>query len=104
MGATLGAFPTAGKPFSLYSSAAAGYIPAMKANNITRIQTIVGAGFLGETVATEFKDEKDGGAPEPIPIIQRDMKIAWDQIIAADLDYTVWCPADFPGGEVSTDY
>lgn len=34
---TLGAFPTAGQPFSLYSSAAAGYIPAMQANGITRL-------------------------------------------------------------------
>ena len=41
----------------------------MQANGITRVQTIFGAGFLGETVATEFKDEKDGGAPEPIPVI-----------------------------------
>jgi len=102
--ATLGAFPTAGTPFSLYSKAAEGYIPAMLENGITRFQAIFGAGFLGETVKTEFKDQADGGAPEPIPIIQRDMKIAWDQIIAADLDYTIWCPANFPGGEVSTAY
>jgi hypothetical protein len=76
----------------------------MQENGITRLQTIFGAGFLGETVATEFKDEKDGGAPEPIPIIQRNMKIVWDQIVAAGLDYTIWCPADFPGGEVATAY
>ena len=98
---TLGAFPTEGKPFSLYSEAAKGYVPAMQACGIKRMQTIFGAGYLGETIKTEFPD---GGAPAPIPQIQRDMKIAYDLIIEANLDYTIWCPANFPGGEVSTSY
>jgi len=72
----LGAFPTEGKPFNLYSEAYKGLVGAMvKTDKLRRTQCIFGAGFLGEKVANEFPND---GAPMPIPIIQRDMKIAYD--------------------------
>jgi hypothetical protein len=32
------------------------------------------------------------------------MKIAIDMIFEAKLEYTIWCPANFPGGEISDAY
>jgi hypothetical protein len=68
--ATLGAFPKAeDKEMYLMSGAANGYVPAMLECGIKRVFTIFGAGLLGETVQETFKDEADGGAPHPIPLI-----------------------------------
>ena len=78
---TIGAFP---KPedteSNLMLNAAKGYIPAMLECGVQRIFTIFGAGLLGETVPETFKDSDDGGAPHPIPLIQRDCKKAFDMI------------------------
>jgi len=36
--------------------------------------------------------------------IRRDMRIVWDMVNAANLDYTIWCPANFPTGPRSSEY
>ena len=103
--ATIGAFP---KPeeteMHLMSNAANGYVPAMVTHGVKRLFTIFGAGLLGEKVAETYPDAADGGAPHPIPLIQRDCKRAFDIISAQKIDYTIWCPANFPGGEYSDKY
>jgi hypothetical protein len=32
------------------------------------------------------------------------MRIVWDMIIEAELDYSIWCPANFPNGPRSDKY
>lgn len=75
----LGGFPKADdKEMFLHSGAAKGYVPSMLECGIKRVFTIFGAGLLGETVAETYPDTADGGAPHPIPLIQRDCKRAYD--------------------------
>ena len=89
-----------------YSDPARAYIPAMKSCGITRFFTVMGAGFLGpiESIPTDWSDE--GMPPEMVAInkIRRDMRILWDLILQNDLNYTVWCPANYPSGPISSDY
>ena len=85
-----------------YSEAAAAYVPAMKANGITRFFTVFGAGFLGPEVATEF--EVNEHVPEMIVLVQRDMRRVYDIVMEAELNYSIWCPADYPGGPRSDAY
>ena len=80
------------------------YIPSMLECGVKRLFTIFDAGLLGETVPETFKDAANGGAPHPIPLIQRDYRNAFDIIDAYKLDYTIWCPANFPGGDYSDKY
>ena len=102
---TIGAFPKPEDTEShLMFNIAKAYIPSMLECGVKRLFTIFGAGLLGETVPETFKDAADGGAPHPIPLIQRDCKKAFDIIDAYKLDYTIWCPANFPGGDYSDKY
>ena len=32
------------------------------------------------------------------------MRIVWDMVNEANLDYTIWCPANFPTGPRSSEY
>lgn len=96
---TLGMWPKEGETeISGYSDAAKAYVPAMRACGIKRFFTVFGLGFLGP----EVKERFDGDST--IAIIQRDMRRVYDLVVAAELDYTIWCPGNFPSGPRSDKY
>ena len=104
--AILGAWPKPDEPkMTTYSDPAKAYIPAMKANNISRFFTVFGAGFLGpiEKIPKEWADTGNLEM-DAINKIRRDMRICWDLILEANLDYSIWCPANFPSGPRTSDY
>lgn len=66
----------------------------------------MGAGFLGNESDIPLDWDDEGQSAEMIAInkIRRDMRRLWDLILKANLNYTIWCPANFPSGPRSTDY
>ena len=36
--------------------------------------------------------------------VRRDMRRVWDLIVKNDINYTIWCPANFPSGPIDEDY
>jgi putative NADH-flavin reductase len=90
---------------SIYSGPANAYIPAMKANNITRFFSVFGAGFLGEAekIPKDWADSENAEL-NVINKIRRDMRVVWDLVQEASLDFTIWCPANFPSGPRSSEY
>ena len=93
---TLGAWPEPGKRFTLHQDITRAYAPAMKKAGVSRVLICYGMGLL-------FPPKPPGGT-DPISILQVDMWAAFDTIKELDLDYTIWCPGDFPHGPRSTAY
>ena len=88
-----------------YSDPARAYLPAMKANGIQRFFTVFGAGFLGdaEKIPQDWQDS-DNLEMNIVNKIRRDMRIVWDLILENNLNYSIWCPANFPSGPRSDQY
>lgn len=65
----------------------------------------MGAGFLGPEQDIPV-DWEDGGSAEMVAInkIRRDMRRLWDLILKNKLNYTIWCPANYPSGPLSDNY
>ena len=78
----------------------------MKELGITRYFTVFGAGFLGpeEKIPVDWDDAGQSEEMKAINMIRRDMRRVWDLILKAKLNYTIWCPANFPSGPRSSDY
>jgi putative NADH-flavin reductase len=76
----VGGWPKPGEEHvSIYSDPAKAYIPAMKANGISRIFTVFGAGFLGPQIPTDWKDTGNVEM-DNINKLRRDMRRAWDLV------------------------
>lgn len=104
--AIVGAWPKPeDKIMTTYSDPARAYIGAMKANGVSRYFTCFGAGFLGEQdkIPKEWQDS-DNLEMNVINKVRRDMRVVWDLVLEADLDFSIWCPANFPSGPRSADY
>eukprot|EP00656_Telonema_subtile_P040062 TRINITY_DN45134_c0_g1_i1.p1 TRINITY_DN45134_c0_g1~~TRINITY_DN45134_c0_g1_i1.p1 ORF type:complete len:195 (+),score=35.26 TRINITY_DN45134_c0_g1_i1:288-872(+) len=99
---TLGMQPKPGEEMRGYSDACAAYIPAMQLAGVSRVFAVFGAGFLGPEVPLEFPFSDK--VPDFIVHIQRDMRRVYDAFLQAELNYTIWCPADYPSGEWSSEY
>ena len=104
--AIMGGFPAPDQQvITNFSEPARQFIPAMRACGIKRYFTVFGAGFLGAEDQIP-KDWQDDGNPEMVAInkIRRDMRIQWDLIVENELDFTIWCPANYPAGPRSSEY
>lgn len=102
--AIVGGWPKPNEPtMTTYSDPAKAYIPAMKANKITRFFTVFGAGFLGPTIPQEWQDTGNAEG-DAINKVRRDMRRVWDLVNESKLDYSIWCPANFPSGPRSEKY
>lgn len=93
---TFGGWPTEGKPFTLHSDVARAYAPAMKASGVSRLFVCFGMGLL-------FPPPEEG-ATGVFKILQKDMFAALEIMEQHELDYTIWCPGDFPHGPRSDEY
>ena len=106
--AIMGGFPSPDQyVITNYSDPARQYIPAMQACGINHLYTVMGAGFLGpeKDIQSEWLDEDPNNA-EMVAInkIRRDMSRQWDMIKKHKVEFTIWCPANYPAGPVSDEY
>eukprot|EP00615_Pteridomonas_danica_P012723 CAMPEP_0114351578 /NCGR_PEP_ID=MMETSP0101-20121206/17304_1 /TAXON_ID=38822 ORGANISM="Pteridomonas danica, Strain PT" /NCGR_SAMPLE_ID=MMETSP0101 /ASSEMBLY_ACC=CAM_ASM_000211 /LENGTH=319 /DNA_ID=CAMNT_0001491555 /DNA_START=84 /DNA_END=1040 /DNA_ORIENTATION=+ len=99
---TLGAWPKENdeKPFTLHQDAAKAYAPAMKTCGIKRLFVCFGMGLLFPR-----KEDNDRSSPDNVfSILQKDMFKAYDIMNEFNLDYSIWCPGDFPHGPRNNQY
>lgn len=94
--ATLGAWPEDGKSFTLHQDSARAYAPAMNVCGVKRLLVCFGMGVLFPRPGPE--------ATGVFEVMRRDMFVALDEMTQHDLDFTIWCPPDFPHGPRSEDY
>ena len=100
----IGVWPKSGeKTISAWSDCANAFMPAIKAKGIKRFFMVVGSGFAVPEVP---QDWEDGENPmlNMINIVRRDVRKVWEMVLDADLDYTFWCPGNFPSGPRTEDY
>lgn len=93
---TLGGWPEKGKPFTLHQDVARAYAPAMQASGVSRLFVCFGMGLL-------FPPPEEG-ATGVFDILRIDMFAALDLMQRHELEYTIWCPGDFPHGPRSEAY
>lgn len=84
---------------TIQQDAAKCYLPAMRKAGVKRMHAVFGASMLGDEMP-----KPNPNAPIQWRAQSVDMIECFKTIVEEDVDYTIWCPANYPGGNISSEY